>query len=101
MDKKHLEFYKTYFTKQRLPDYGLCTCAKSLLFHLDKDKLDLFRPTEQDIYELRNEGFSSIWWGYGIPYGSKKYSYQDRYDLFTPLRQTIVLFLAAMNGELN
>lgn len=66
-----------------LPDYGLCNC-------LDSEELELFKPDDASEFYPRN------YWAYGGPHASiNTVSTQ-----FSPLRQTIVLFLAAMNDEL-
>lgn len=85
--KKYLEFYDKHAQSGVLPDCGLCWSFK--FNNLPKDELELFKPKEAcetDYWaDGRNKGEQPIWG-----------AYLD----FTPLRQNIVLFLAAMNGEL-
>lgn len=69
---------------------GLCSMARR--DQISKELLTLFIPTEEDKKELREEGYSAVYWGGGDD-GSLPY-------IFTTLRQTIVLFMAAINGEL-
>ena len=69
---------------------GLC-CVDSL----DHKSLKLFTPTANDEKQLAIEGLCSAWWASGLSIYSSGLG-----SLFTPLRQTIVLFLAAMNDEL-
>jgi hypothetical protein len=65
----------------KMPSFGLYSC--SYFGHIDWDDLELFRP----------KNISAIsYWASG-----------SRYDMchrFTPLRQTIVLLMAAINNEL-
>lgn len=70
---------------------GLCGC-------FGERALKLFQPERE---ELEN----SPTWGYwGVDGEISRYSSQQGYlnkeIIFSPLRQTIVLFLAAMNDEL-
>lgn len=89
---KHLQFYMDCMTKGCMDDFGLCNALKS------KDTLDLFLPTDDDIKTLKEEGLSVLYWGSGLSLDNK-YDHQ-RYWVLTPLRQTIVLFMAAINNEL-
>lgn len=69
---------------------GLCSCACDE--KIDDDLLSLFVPTQEDIKWLEWEGQSRIYWGSGASSG--------KVGILTPLRATIVMFMAAMNGEL-
>jgi len=51
-----------------------------------------FHPTKKDIKSLQLVGDEVTFWGSGDP--------RPLLGQFTPLRQTIVLFMAAINGEL-
>lgn len=75
----------------KLPNSGLCLCLPK------KSKIDLFYPTIQDMLKLRKEDCSTVFWAHGVPGITKT---DSRAYTFTPIRQTIVLFLAAMNNEL-
>jgi hypothetical protein len=89
---KYLQFYIDCMERnERLPDYGLCNALGGTL-------LELFEPTASDEKELIKEGLSALYWASGYPTDSK-YDLQ-RWHSFTPLRQTIVLFMAAINNEL-
>lgn len=88
---KYMQFYKDCIINKRLKDFGLCSS-------LGGDLLELFKPTEEDEDELANEGLSILYWASGV---SSNYKYDNkRWFEFTPLRQTIVLFMAALNDEL-
>ena len=89
MKKKYLSFYKKCIKTGRMPHLGLCSNF------LGDERLDLFEPTTKDLKSLRKEGLSILYWGAGLP------PYPGSGTSFTPLRQTIVLFMAAMNGELK
>lgn len=62
------------------------------------DLFSLFRPTDKDLSELLHEGKCTAWWGSDM--SSQEAASFEGWSSFTPLRQTIVLFLAAMNSEL-
>src|ERR1041385_1573364 len=112
--KRHLKFYKDYMKEEQLPEPGLCNCAKNNKY-INQKLLDIMSP--QTIEELStnyvglvdNLGIlnKNYPWGYDgviarrsdLPTHMQDYDYSITYD-FSPLRQTIVLFMAAMNGEL-
>lgn len=78
---KHLQFYSDCINMDEMPRSGLCGCAWG--GYIDEELLFLFKPE-----------YASMWsyWASGDNRYSKK--------SFSPLRQTIVLFMAAINGEL-
>ena len=87
---KHLDFYYQCMEVGKMPYYetpsrgGLCSMSEKRV--IDKELLNLF-----------NNNFSVLhYWADGR---EKVNPYDDPYA-FTPLRQTIVLFMAAMNNEL-
>lgn len=96
--KKHLDFFinNTQEVHINHPESGRMIyeglCVVAMVEWIDEDLLDLFEPTEQDDKWLEWEGHSRAYWGSG--------SADMGWYQFTPLRQTIVLFMAAMNGEL-
>lgn len=57
--------------------------------------VDLFEPTGPIFKKMGDKGLSMGWWASEL----KTDDSNKRYT-FTPLRQTIVLFCAAINGEL-
>jgi hypothetical protein len=71
-------------------DTGLCGSARDS--EIDNDLLDLFFPTKEDFKWLEWEEHACIYWGSGEASG--------KLGVLTPLRQTIVMFMAAMNNEL-
>lgn len=94
---KYLEFYKSCMATGKLPDWGLCCSleGRAKLFE------DLFPDPEED----ERDNFTNSFWGYnGEPIQTDKLNgswVDSEYARsFTPLRQTIVLLLAAINGEL-
>lgn len=96
---KHLDFYKKCMAKNKMPykygihNGGLCGIAYNTNL-IDKELLELFNPTDDDALAYRISGTG--YWGYEHEdEGHGGYSTK-----FTTLRQTIVLFMAAMNGEL-
>jgi len=81
---KHLKFYSGCFYSKKMPGVGLCSCA--IMEYIDEDLLNLFYPDDSI-----STAFS--FWASG-------HENKDCLYRFTPLRQTIVLFMAAMSGEL-
>lgn len=83
----YLDFYKKCMETGRIPDNGLCNCFESQLFEYVKPLLN-----------ERQFGYPHNYWAFG----------EDTTNLvslevaqrFTPLRQTIVLFMACLNNEL-
>lgn len=92
-NKKHISFYLRNMETGMLPFCGLCNCAEKRL--ISKKLLNLFSPDFSDMGELRSRNLSTVFWGANLPDNVANIG-----DLFTPLRQTIVLFMAAKNGEL-
>lgn len=91
MKKKpyYLKKYKEWMKSRRLPEAGLCN-------NLYRDKmLRLFIPYYREKQRLKRDGYCEIFWAAGVPTDS-----DGEFRGFTTLRQTIVLFLAAMNNEL-
>lgn len=91
--KSPLKTYIKATHKGELSDTGLCVQfgARQIL---------LVSPTQEDVEELEDEGKNPHWWGYDTPIGGRGYSDHDRYFKLTELRQTILLLMAAMEGEL-
>jgi hypothetical protein len=83
---KYLDFYKKYTDVGILPKMGLCSCFPN------DNILSLFSNGSN----LTGYGF----WGNGGEYTKGKTSDYHWQRDFTPLRQNIVLLMAAMAGEL-
>lgn len=101
---KYLEFYEAYFGKQ-LPRAGLCSVFEGFF---DTDPvLNTLHPTEANLDELRTQGLHTSYWGSGLGYAvgdeAEYASYYEAYEeiryAFTPLRQTIVLFMAQLKED--
>lgn len=80
--RKHLHFYVNHSHSGVMPRCGLCGCAWGGL--IEGSLLALFKPEEVSIFD---------YWASGKPHNDAKFA-------FTELRQTIVLLMAAINGEL-
>lgn len=87
---KHLQFYIDCHKNKELPGFGLCYCARH--GHIDSSIFELFEPTICDEDNLIAEGHDLSYWASGDE-GINAFK-------FTPLRQSIILFMAAINGEL-
>jgi len=94
--KRFLDFYNTSMTFRsrgdsfEMPYAGLCTFVNR-----DIRSIGIFNrmmPTSEDYRKLEEEGLDTNYWASG---DSDALEYK-----FTELRQNIILFCAAMNGEL-
>lgn len=94
----YLDFYYKCMETGTLPCGGLC-------FSLDSGLLGFFKPVDNNNPDLVDRKQKASYWGYD----GKVRDFTNNYGgismdtarhEFTPLRQTIVLFLAAMNNEL-
>lgn len=98
-NKKHLAFYTKCMETGKMPMPGLCYVVDDKRYRLDgeisAELLTIMSPTAPDLLRLRHDGLSTSFWASGFPNG-----HQENMCYFTPLRQTVVLFMAAMNNEL-
>lgn len=99
---KHLRFYINCMETGEIPGHGLCGCDEVGLFN--EGLLSLFIPNQSDIITLHNEKYIvnldvDSFWGAGTDIDDNFNAHNRAYS-FTPLRQTIVLFMAAINNEL-
>lgn len=84
--RKYYDFYIECMATGFMPKMGLCNNFPK------NHKLELFKPTIEDVYE--NEIHIATW-GYFL-----RSCPGEQEDAFNTIRQTVVLFLAAMNNEL-
>jgi hypothetical protein len=96
--RKHLDYYKRCMltgylegVHPQLPFGGLCRAAASQVID-SKIFRELIVPSYKEREKLSKEGKSSSYWASG--------HVSARPCEFTPLRQTIVLLMAAIKGEL-
>lgn len=94
-NRKYLPIYHEWMSKGqmlRVPDSNIFKTS-GLCDAFDDDYLfELIQPTDEDIKGLKLNGLSTFCWASD----SSEHCFYE----FTPLRQTIVLFLAALNNEL-
>jgi hypothetical protein len=86
--KKYLKFYQECLDSGRMPDAGLCIC-------LGKRKMEIFQPIGREV-NYYDGVLTGLYWASDVNPGD---SFARHYG-FSPTRQNIVLFLAAMNNEL-
>lgn len=89
----YLEFYEQCMESGFMEDIGLCN---ALPHALNNQVFDMVKPTLTDFCELDGKGLSSLFWASGLNSFDP-----NRYTLFTPLRQTLVLLMAAIAGEFD
>jgi hypothetical protein len=93
--KTFLELHNECTTNRKLPkilgrrSFGLCESVLSISDNSLRDTLKLFEPTEENMTEY---GVEPVYWASGDQY--------QRYHKYTDLRETIILFCAAINEEL-
>lgn len=90
---KYLKFYKKCMETGELPSEGLCSC-------LPEEAIDLIAPSGEEEDTLHTEGKPWLYWGYGKTWKTAGRTSDLVPRTFTPLRQTLVLLLAAINNEL-
>lgn len=88
---KYLNFYKERIKTGRIED-GLCN------YFVNSEELDLMYPTDEDFDMLLDENLCTTYWASGM---HEDTPYRGIHWPFTPLRQTIVLFMAALAGEFD
>ena len=86
--KKILEMYYDFMENGIPGDNGLCQ-------HFEDDYQDwsLIIPSDEEEQELSKLGLDAVWWG------NDTGTWVNR-SVMTPLRENIVLLMAAINGEL-
>lgn len=98
---KYLKLFNKIAERGELPGMGLCMIPELGTKRIFK----LLDPTDEDTDELLRRNQDSIWWASeksGRCGNIKDYAKwrHERYYKFTGLRQTILLFCAAINNEL-
>lgn len=95
----YLDFYNKTMKKGKMECLGLCNSLKNITI-TEVDYLYLFNPITEDKINCIGRGESWVYWAYGEKVSNTKANRERREHDFTPLRQTIVLLIAAMNNEL-
>jgi len=98
--RKHLKYYKECMVAGKMGTDGLCSAARFDI--IDQQTLELFTPSDDDIKQLVEDKQltvgSSLMYSYWV--SGVIMSHPGRVNEFTELRQTIILFMAAINNEL-
>lgn len=87
---KYLDFHIKRFGNN-MPCAGLCAN-----FADEDRRIKRLSPTISDIDELERHNYSSAWWGSGCKCNDDYFKMRYAY---TPLRQTIVLFMSLLKEE--
>lgn len=93
-DPKYLSLYYRWMENEQMGDDCLCN------FFLDNTskprseyrEFELINPTEDDLSDIQRKRLNNVYWGSGE---GEALRWQ-----FTPLRQNLVLLMAALNNEL-
>lgn len=91
---KYLKFYERCMKSGQLPSSGLCNCFGSFCHGTKNKKLSLFDPSDEEYTRLYAHNKCITYWGSGLSSYAPIVGFK-----FTPLRQNIVLLMAAMNNE--
>ena len=89
--KKLIEHYKEWIEKGKLPKFGLCNSVPDEYI----ESLLLFKPTDDELNELKILGMSWGYWASGLWVVDP-----NKLDTLTPLRETIILLICAMHDEI-
>ena len=93
--KKYLPLYEKWLEKGTMP-FDKKMDVSGLCDYFGEDSLfQLIIPTNEDFNQLESEGKSTYLWASDLLWNDDREFYT-----FNPLRQNIVLFMAAMNNEL-
>lgn len=84
-----IELHKEWMEEWYLGCSGLCSAVPKQY----DDSFNLLSPTKEEVSIHVKEGYGSAWWG-------ETKEEAEYFGLYTPLRQTIVLLICAMNNEL-
>ena len=99
-NKKYLPLYHEWIKTGKIgqTNYGqyngLCELFKN------DDAWQLIEATDFETDSLRDHNIESVWWGSGFHLHVYTVNPEKVKSEFTPLRQTILLFMAALNNEL-
>lgn len=95
MKKKYLTLYYRWMIVGEIPSDGLCFSLNDPFSDKQDQLLEFFVPTPEEYDTNGYRLWQCFWAADGV-------SQRDPLQLckFTPLRQNIVLLMAAMNGEL-
>lgn len=88
--EKLIELYEECSKTGKLPEIGLCCSLRNYL-QISTNKLLLFYPDKEDFDKIDSKGESWVFWASGL-----KTENENKFREFTPLRQTILAFLIAM-----
>lgn len=89
--EKLIKLYNESLETGKLPFKGLCVCLLKL--DINRNNLYLFKPQSNDYFG--DDILIKIFWGYEFNLKENKSLNEITCD-FTPLRQTILAFLIAM-----
>jgi hypothetical protein len=98
--KMYLPLYEEWMKTGKLPAYGLCYSFGDIdgnkYYQIQHELLSIFEPQEFEEYPYIKEDY--VWRCFWAADGET--NGRNHMSEFTPLRQNIVLFMAAMNNEL-
>jgi len=103
--KTFLSTYKEFIKNGKLCSHGLCNSLNAEL--IASDAFNFVNPTFEDFVTLQNEGASGNYWASDITFHElwsengfiNEEKLFERHCGFGILRQNLILFAAALNGE--
>lgn len=87
---KYLKLYREWVKPKGFLQTGSICMEFNYRYHYPE--YSLIEPTSADIKKIKRAGHDAAYWGSG--------NYSIRWGIFTPLRQNLVLLMAALNNEL-
>lgn len=90
---KFLDCYNKWMKTGRMPKDGLCNSLPDQL--IESKAWKMCKRTKYDTT------VKEAYWAYEFDTNDPQYNDDDHHYAFTPLRQTLILLAAAINGELD
>ena len=99
MEKKLIDLHFDIMKTELLPRLidGLCSLLKNTKY---KETLSLFHPTDDDFISIYKDCEMLSYWGSGLKESAERMGAGNGRTIYTPRRQSIVLLICAMHGEI-
>lgn len=94
MKKRLIDLHWEWMEKGTLNKSGLCDELSNTKY---EETLYIFEPSIIEERELLFEGEFNTFWGSGLDYDAE---YNSSHPIYTPRRQSIVLLICAIHGEI-
>lgn len=95
--KNLMECHEEWIKTGIMPHVGLCG---SLSGKYLATLVEMFTLSKEEIEQLRGENKPAGFWGYGYAFNTDEFNEGSLTMSYTPLRQNVLLLIAAMHDEL-